>query len=142
MDKSWFDMCVTAGEFLYGEYPAEVLKALYETGGEKISTGALLESLDAESMMVCDGDMIRPVIVTECDMLARLKEADAVGDPYASIHFDPEELQTLQKAVQTHAADVVYWMPTARQIRELVENGYIRTKEMTALKKDNDAARR
>ena len=32
MDKSWFDMCVTAGEFLYGEYPAEVLKALYETG--------------------------------------------------------------------------------------------------------------
>ena len=135
MDKSWFDMCVTAGEFLYGEYPAEVLKALYETGGEKISTGELLESLDAESMMVCDGDMIRPVIVTEGNMLARLKEADAVGDPYASIHFDPEELQTLQKAVQTHAADVEYWMPTARQIRELVENGYIRTKEMTAFEK-------
>ena len=106
MDTSWLDICVTAGEWLYGEYPVEVLKALYETGGEKISTGELLESLDAESMMVCDGDMIRPVIVTEGDMLARLKEADAVGDSYASIHFDPEELQTLQKEVQTHAADV------------------------------------
>ena len=81
MDKSWLDICVTAGEWLYGEYPAEVLKALYEIGGEKISTDELLESLDAESMMVYDGEMIRPVIVTEGEMLSRLKEADAVGNP-------------------------------------------------------------
>ena len=80
-------------------------------------------------MMVYDGEMIRPVIVTEGEMLSRLKEADAVGNPYASIHFDPEELQTLQKAVQNDAADVEYWMPTARQIRELAETGYIRTRK-------------
>lgn len=34
MNKTWLDTCITAGEFLYGEYPVSVLKQLYETRGE------------------------------------------------------------------------------------------------------------
>ena len=34
MDKTWLETCLTAGEFLYGEFPVAVLQKLYETKGE------------------------------------------------------------------------------------------------------------
>lgn len=47
MDKTWLDTCITAGEFLYGEYPVSVLKTLYETKGEKITTEQIMEYYDS-----------------------------------------------------------------------------------------------
>ncbi len=37
LDKYWLDICITAGELLYGEYPISVLQELYATKGERIS---------------------------------------------------------------------------------------------------------
>ena len=34
MDPGWLKTCITAGEFLYGEYPVSVLQKLYGTKGE------------------------------------------------------------------------------------------------------------
>lgn len=85
MNKTWLDTCITAGEFLYGEYPVSVLKQLYETRGEKITVAELLNFFDTGSMMVCDGEMVSPMIATEGDVLRMFKDADAAGNPYASL---------------------------------------------------------
>lgn len=133
MNKKWLDTCVTVGEFLYGEYPVTVLQKLYATKGEKISTEEIKEFLSCGSMMVLDGEMIRPLIVTDGEMLKLLKEADRNGNPYASLHFDPEELMALRKEQARPGLD--YWFPTASQIEELMENGYLRSPQYDALEK-------
>ena len=97
LDKEWLGICVTAGELLYGEYPIEVLEALYATKGETISKEQILEFLGDDSMMVCDGKNISPMIVKDGEMLERLKEADKNGNPYASLHFDPAQLEVIRK---------------------------------------------
>ena len=132
MDKTWLDTCITAGEFLYGEYPVSVLKTLYETKGEKITTEQIMEYYDSGSMMVCDGETVSPLIATTDPMLGMFKEADKNGNPYASLHFDLDELEVLRKENST-IEDQPYWIPTAKQIEELVENGYISSPGMTAL---------
>lgn len=132
MDKTWLDTCITAGEFLYGEYPVSVLKTLYETKGEKITTEQIMEYYDSGSMMVCDGEMVSPLIATADPMLGMFKKADKNGNPYASLHFDLDELEVLRKENST-IDDQPYWIPTAKQIEELVENGYISSLGMKAL---------
>ena len=132
MDKAWLDTCITAGEFLYGEYPLSVLKTLYETKGEKIGTGELQEFFDSGSMMVCDGEMVSPLMATTDPMLGMFKEADKNGNPYASLHFDMDELMVLRKE-NAVIEDQPYWIPTAKQIEELMESGYISSSAMTAL---------
>ena len=132
MDKKWLDTCITAGEFLYGEYPIEVLQTLYETKGEKISKEQIMEYYDSGSMMVCDGETVSPMIATTDPMLGMFREADKNGNPYASLHFDMDELMVLRKE-NAIIEDQPYWIPTAAQIEELMENGYIRSPGMTAL---------
>ena len=132
MDKAWLDTCITAGEFLYGEYPITVLQELYATKGEKVTTEQIMEFFDGGSMMVCDGETVSPLIATTDPMLGMFKEADKNGNPYASLHFDLDELQVLRKE-NSVIEDQLYWIPTAKQIEELMESGYISSSAMTAL---------
>ena len=113
MDKTWLDTCITAGEFLYGEYPVSVLKTLYETKGEKITTEQIMEYYDSGSMMVCDGEMVSLLIATTDPILGMFKEADKNGNPYASLHFDLDELEVLRKE-NSVIEDQPYWIPTAK----------------------------
>lgn len=124
MDKTWLETCLAAGEFLYGEFPVTVLQKLYATRGEQISKEEIMEFYDESYMMLCDGEMFTPLIVTEGEMLKQFKDLDAAGNPYASLHFDLGELQYLRKENQI-VADQPYWIPTASQIEELMEKGYI-----------------
>ncbi len=134
MDKAWLNTCITAGELLYGEYPVEVLKQLYETRGGKTDTAEITECFDGSSMMVCDGKTVSPQIVSMDPILSLFKEADKEGNAYASLHFDPAELEVLRKE-NAVIADQPYWIPTASQIEELTKNGYIRTPQFSALEK-------
>ncbi len=132
MDKKWLETCLTAGEFLYGEYPVTVLQELYATKVEKISEEQIIEFCGSSSMMVYDGEMVTPMIVTTGPMLEMLRKADKEGNPYASLHFDPDELQVLLKE-RAHLKDQPYWIPNANQIEELMEKGYISSPAMTML---------
>lgn len=131
MDQKWLETCLTAGEFLYGEFPVTVLQKLYETKGEKISNAEIMEFYDESYMMLCDGEMFSPLIATEDPMLSMFKEADKNGNPYASLHYDLSELKTLRKE-HDFVSSVDYWIPSASQIEELVEKGYISSPVMTA----------
>ena len=79
MDQKWLETCLTAGEFLYGEFPVSVLQRLYGTRGEKVTKQEIMEFYDESYMMLCDGEMFTPLIATEDPMLAMFKEADKNG---------------------------------------------------------------
>lgn len=132
MDRNWLETCLTAGEFLYGEFPVEVLQKLYATKGERVTVPEIMEVCDESSMMVCDGKMFSPRIVTEGPLFSVFKEADEAGNPYASLHFDLIELEELRSGHEI-TASVDYWLPSASQIEELVEKGYISTPAMDRL---------
>ena len=135
MDLKWLGTCLTAGEFLYGEFPVTVLQRLYETKGEKVTVQEIMEFYDESYMMLCDGKMFSPLIATEGEMLRVFKEADRNGNPYASLHFDPDELKDLRRGHEIVASED-YWIPKAEQIKELVENGYIGTPAMRKLEEE------
>ena len=69
MDKKWLETCLTAGEFLYGEFPVSVLQKLYATKGGKVTDAEIMEFYDESYMMLCDGEMFSPLIATEGEML-------------------------------------------------------------------------
>lgn len=133
MDQKWLETCINAGELLYGEFPMDVLLKLYATKGEKVTKEQVMEFYDSSLMMLCDGKMFTPLIVTEGEVLEMFKEADAAGNPYASLHFDMDELQTLRKEHSLPGLD--YWIPKASQIEELIQNGFIRTPQFKALER-------
>lgn len=58
-----------------------------------------------------------------------LKQADKEGNPYAAIHLNEEE--HIHLLDQQEGKD--FYVPTEKEITELVELGYIRTPAMTAL---------
>lgn len=132
LDQKWLETCMAAGEFLYGEFPLDVLLKLYATKGRRITTEQMMEYYDDSLMMLCDGRMFSPLIAAEGETLRMFKAADAAGNPYASLHFDIDELRVLRKEHDS-VSNLDYWMPTAEQIDELVNQGFIRTAEMTAL---------
>ena len=132
MDQKWLETCLTAGEFLYGEFPISVLQRLYATKGEKVTTAEIMEFYDESYMMLCDGDMFSPLIATEREMLNIFKEADRNGNPYASFHYDLDELKKLRRGHEIVASED-YWIPSAAQIEELVGKGYISTHAMEKL---------
>lgn len=134
VDQKWMETCINAGELLYGEFPMKVFHKLYETRCPKTTTEEVMEYYDESLMMLCDGEMFTPLIATSDPILSVFKEADEAGNSYASLHFDITELQTLRK--EQSLPGLEYWIPSAAQIEELVENGYIRTKEMTAFEKE------
>lgn len=132
MDQKWLESCLTAGEFLYGEFPVAVLQKLYETRGESVSVAEIMEFYDESYMMLCDGETFSPLIATEEPMLTMFKEADKNGNPYASLHFDLDELKELRRGHQIVASED-YWIPKAAQIEELVEQGDITSPAMEKL---------
>lgn len=132
MDQKWLETCLTAGELLYGEFPVSILQKLYATKGEQISKAEIMEFYDESYMMLCDGETFTPLLATEDPMLSMFKEADKNGNPYASLHYDIDELKELRKGHEIVAAED-YWIPKASQIEELVEEGYISTPSMKKL---------
>ena len=135
INKDWMEKCITAGELLYGEFPMSVFHQMYATKAEPVGTSTVMESYDDSLMMLCDGKMFTPYIATEGELLQIFKEADESGNPYASIHFDLTELKALRNEHKS-VEELEYWIPTAKQIEELVDKSYIRTPEMTALEKE------
>ncbi len=133
IDQKWMDTCINAGEMLYGEFPLGVFHKLYETRCSRVSDEEVMEHYDESLMMLCDGEMFTPLMAREGEMLEMFREADKNGIPYASLHFDLEELQDLRR--EQSQRDLDYWIPEASQIQELVENGYIRTPQFTELEK-------
>ena len=133
INKAWMEKCINAGELLYGEFPMSVFHQLYATKAEPVDTSTVMEYYDESLMMLCDGEMFTPLIATEGELLRIFKDADAAGNPYASLHFDLTELKALRK---TQADVKEFYIPTASEIDELVDNGYIRSAAMTALEKE------
>ena len=129
IDLKWLWTCVTAGEFLYGEFPMDVLLKMYATKGGKITKEEVMEYHDSSLMMLYDGENFTPQIVTSGKLLKQLKDLDAAGNPYASLHFDPDELQDLRKE-NAVIGNLPYWIPTAPQIEELMEKGCISSPAM------------
>ena len=146
IDRKWLEMCATAGELLYGEYSVAAIKKLYESkpghtvsNEDLITTMQELESAGTILMTYVQGrlqdrdDPIGFFLPVECEgtpLEKVMRQADEAGNPYASLHFDEEE--RLQLATDC-PEDIDYWVPTAKQIEELVSTGYITTPQMTAL---------
>ena len=125
-------MCLTAAEFLYGEFPVVVLRKLYATKGGNVTVREIMAFCDESYMMLCDGEMFTPLIATADPGLAMFREADRNGNPYASLHYDLDELEEVRRG-QEMLAEEDYWIPSAAQIEELVGSGYITTPAMEKL---------
>lgn len=145
IDQKWLESCVQAGEFLYGIFPAALLKKMYERkkgykisdeelkAGVESSTSILMEYL--EGALLDTGKFgntegfLYPVQAEGGRLRKMLKKADEEGNPYASIHLSEEE--HIHLLDQQEGKD--FYIPTAKEITELVEMGYLRTPAMTAL---------
>ncbi len=150
MDKEWLSVCATAGEFLYGKFPVNVLKAMYEKKkGCKADVSeliAMMQELESEGSVLLtykEGQLnpprdegpgyFVPTDVRGTALEEVLRKADSDGNPYASMHFDMHEQESfLDETVH----DVEFYIPSAEEIKELVEHGYIRSKAMTALENE------
>ena len=146
MDKKWLEMCATAGEFLYGQYSVAILRKLYQSKpGCTISSSDLISAMqelekDGQILMTYlsgrlddnddDQGFFLPVECEGTPLEKIMRQADEAGNPYASLHFDEDERLSL--AVDCPDG-IEYWIPTARQIEELITFGFIRTKEFSAL---------
>lgn len=142
IDMYWLETCVTAGEFLYGIYPASILKKMYESKkGCTISMEGLKEAVQASDSILMEyvegplldtnkygDDFLYPVQV-EGGMKKALEKAAKDGNPYADIHLNED----VHIDLMDEQGDVDFYIPTAREIVQLVEEGYISTPAMTAL---------
>ena len=135
VDQKWMETCINAGELLYGEFPMEVFHKLYETKCPKTTTEEVMEYYDESLMMLCDGERFTPLLATKDPLLSVFKEADAAGNPFASIHFDLGELQQLRKETQI-VADVDYWIPSTKQIEQLANNQFLSSPAFKALESE------
>ena len=143
IDEKWVETCVTAGEFLYGYFPLSVLLKMYQTKrGYSISKAALAETVRnsknilmeyAEGRLVDFGHygngFLIPAELEGTRLEPVLRQAVKDGNPYAELHLDDEAREDLLIA----QGNVEFYIPTEQEIIELVENGYIRTPQYTAL---------
>lgn len=147
IDLKWLTMCATAGEFLYGDLTASVLKQMYEK--KKGCTASLDELIASMKELEKAGEVLvtySPGQLDDTDPQGRgffvpkdcrgteleavLRKADADGNPYASIHFDPnEELELFSDLPD----DFEFYIPTEKEIVELVEENCIHTDAMVKL---------
>lgn len=149
IDREWLYYCMQAGEFLYGFFPVEVLKKMYET--KKGCAATIDDLLDAAEdsrntlLRVTMGKLpgpenayqdsayyLAPVLVRESEapkLYEVLTKAKEHGNPFADLHLD-EELQT---DLLREQSIVDYYQPTESEILSLVRDGYIRTQKMTDL---------
>ena len=144
IDQEWLESCITAGEFLYGIYPAAVLKKLYERKpGCTIKSQDIKECVEKSDSLLMEyvkgalldtGEyagsegFLYPVQV-EGELRSMLEKAGSLGNPYAANHLSEDVHMDLLQA----QGDVEFYIPKEREITELVECGYIRTPAMTAL---------
>ena len=133
MDRAWLGTCITAGEMLYGEYPVKVLRQLYETRGEMITEAEIREGFPDGTLMALSGDWVRPQIVPPGPLRKRLQDAEADGNPYASLHLDPGELEALRKELEP--LGLFCRIPAAEELAGLAGQGYFRTPGFTDLEK-------
>lgn len=146
IDQKWIETCATAGEFLYGHYPVSILQKLYKTKkGYTISRANLIAAMqqsDAVLMEYLNGELTDtrdygegfyvPFEAENTELEPIFVQADQDGNPYASLHFNAQERTDLLIGQD----DVDFYIPTAKEIQELVEKNYIRTPAMTALEKE------
>ena len=147
VDRPWLEMCANAGEFLYGIYTVKVLRQMYErkrgcrTSQEELISA--MQSLEEERSVLVefipgsldDTDLDAPGFFAAADVRGTelesiLRRADADGNPYASLHFDSDEQM---EVVGDPPEDLEFYVPTEAEIIQIVEEGYIRTPEMTEL---------
>jgi len=124
MDKKWLGKCINAGEILYGEFPLHVLKKMYEIKCPPESDEDMISSIDERLLMQWNGEMITPVNVKDGPQKKVLEESDRLGNPYASMHLRPKEIEDLRD----NRWDIDEWyIPTEDEISQLAKTGYIRT---------------
>lgn len=140
MNIEWLEKCAQAGEFLYGVYPVEVLMKLYETREhDKLSVDEVIDAVvnSPAVMMECVDDTLpiftelgysipgffKPYVPDDgmAELRQMFKSADEAGNPYADMHLDPDEWELLVK----DQIDVDFFIPTADQIEQLIDEGYI-----------------
>lgn len=147
VDRPWLEMCANAGEFLYGLYTVKVLRQMYERKrGCHASQEELISAMQAmeeeRSILVefipgslDETDPDAPGFFAAADVRGTelesvLRRADADGNPYASLHFDSDEEM---EVVCDVPEDLEFYVPTEAEIMQILEEGYIRTPEMTEL---------
>ncbi len=144
MDQKWLETCVQAGEFLYGIYPAAVLKKMYERrapitadevrAGVERSNAILMEYMEGSLLEPGEGayggteGFLYPTLV-DGEMREMMEQADREGNPYADIHLREE----VHLDLMSEQSDVDFYIPREQEIVELTTYGYIRTPAMTAL---------
>lgn len=142
IDSEWLTMCAQAGEFLYGVFPVEILKKLYET--KKGLTSPSLDKLVAEivnspSIMLgyCPDSLpvfeelgfkvpgyffpYVPDKKEQKELYEMFSAADKEGNPYAAIHLSEREWKGLLKEQE----DVEFYIPNSDEIEALVTSGAI-----------------
>ena len=147
VDRPWLEMCANAGEFLYGFYTVKVLRQMYKRKrGCHASQEELISAMQAmeeeRSILVefipgslDETDPDAPGFFAAADVRGTelesvLRRADADGNPYASLHFDSDEER---EVVCDVPEDLEFYVPTEAEIMQILEEGYIRTPEMTEL---------
>ncbi len=150
MDKEWLIKCATAGEFLYGKFPVNILLAMFEKkAGCRTDSSeliAMMQKLEAEGsvLLTYKEGVLNPSLdegpgyfipkdVRGTNLEGVFRQADRDGNPYASMHFDMDEQENFLSETPT---DVDFYIPTFNEIEELVEHGFIRSKSMVALEKE------
>ena len=143
MDQKWLETCATAGEFLYGFYPVSILKKLYETKkGCRATEEEIIDAMrrsDAVLMEYMEGELLdfgnygdgffAPMKLENTPLEKMMRRAMQEGNPYAELHISDDARMHLLNEQE----DVDFYIPTADEITELVEIGYIRTPYMTEI---------
>ncbi len=148
LDIEWLETCAQAGEFLYGAYPVQILKQLYETRkGYTISEKTVVEAMqdsqnhlmeydpdnyeEFEELGYPDGCFVPVFAEEDTPLFDMLKKAENDGNPYASIHFEEEELFDLLD----QQMDKPFYIPKEKEILQLTQKGYITDGSMIVLEK-------
>ncbi len=146
IDQKWLENCATAGEFLYGFYPVSVLKMMYETKRNcKAADAELIDAVvqsDAVLMDYMEGRLVdfgnygegffAPLELEGTQLEPMMKKAVESGNPYAELHLDDDTRMDLM----VRQGDTDFYIPTEKEITELIEDGYIHSTAMTALKEE------
>ncbi len=149
INQPWLETCAQAGEFLYGVFPYAILKRMYELkeSGEPRedmikavidSPALLLDYMDDPFLPFAqlgykEGGYFQPTIATKgTDLYRFFEKLEKQGNPYARMHMIGDEHSLLVR----NQGDVEFYIPTATEIEELVNNGYIETPQMKALVKE------
>lgn len=130
-DRTWFEACVSAGELLYGEFPADLLLSMCRLKDNSCVKKDLLSASYDSLLMKMEDDMITPVIIERGETLEMLQDEDRSGNPYASLHLNKKELKDLKTSLKK---DVVsYYTPSIYDINFINKFGYIPSVEYNQL---------